>query len=55
VPFLPVEILMRTHNEEEAALLAKENIGAIFMGESELAKGMTKHTLEYLRKKSHGH
>jgi CPA2 family monovalent cation:H+ antiporter-2 len=51
----PVEILLRTHNEEEAALLAQENIGAVFMGEHELAKGMTEHVLDHLRKKPHEH
>ena len=37
--------MLRTHNEEEAALLQKENIGTVFMGEHELALGMTRHVL----------
>ena len=33
----PVEIIVRTHNEEEAALLRRESGGAVFLGEHELA------------------
>jgi CPA2 family monovalent cation:H+ antiporter-2 len=40
-----IEVVLRTHNEEEAALLQKENIGVVFMGEHELALGMTRHVL----------
>ena len=41
-----IEIVLRTHSEEESHLLRKESIGAIFFGEEELAKGMTRHVLE---------
>ncbi|MGE5385088.1 MAG: YbaL family putative K(+) efflux transporter [Betaproteobacteria bacterium] len=40
-----VEIILRTHSDEEAQLLEKENLGAVFMGENELALGMTRHAL----------
>lgn len=40
-----IEVVVRTHSEEEAALLVKENIGQVFMGEHELATGMTKYVL----------
>jgi CPA2 family monovalent cation:H+ antiporter-2 len=40
-----IEVVVRTHNEEEAALLEKEKIGKIFMGEHELALGMAGHVL----------
>jgi CPA2 family monovalent cation:H+ antiporter-2 len=40
-----VEVVVRTHNEEEAALLQKENIGTVFLGEQELALGMVRHVL----------
>ncbi|MES2353590.1 MAG: YbaL family putative K(+) efflux transporter [Pseudomonadota bacterium] len=40
-----IEIILRTHNEEEAALLRKEKIGKVFMGEHELALGMGRHVL----------
>lgn len=41
-----IEIIVRTHNEEEAALLRRESGGAVFMGERELALSMTRHILE---------
>jgi len=41
-----VEIVLRTHSEEEAALLEKENIGKVFFGEHELARSMIRHVLE---------
>ncbi len=41
-----VETLVRTHSEEEAALLRKENAGTVFLGEHELALSMTRHVLE---------
>jgi CPA2 family monovalent cation:H+ antiporter-2 len=41
-----IETVVRTHSEEEAALLEKEHAGKLFMGEHELAAGMTRHVLE---------
>jgi K+:H+ antiporter len=41
-----VEIIVRTHREEEAALLEKENVGTVFFGEHELARSMIHHILE---------
>ena len=41
-----VETLVRTHSEEEAALLRNENAGTVFLGEHELALSMTRHVLE---------
>jgi CPA2 family monovalent cation:H+ antiporter-2 len=43
-----IETVVRTHSEEEAVLLRRENAGAVFMGEHELALGMTRHVLERL-------
>jgi CPA2 family monovalent cation:H+ antiporter-2 len=40
-----IEIIVRTHNEEEAALLQKERVGTVFYGEHELASAMTHHVL----------
>ena len=40
-----VEIVLRTHTEEEAELLRSENAGAVFMGEHELALAMAGHVL----------
>jgi CPA2 family monovalent cation:H+ antiporter-2 len=42
----PVEIIVRTHNEEEALLLRRESGGAVFLGEHELARSMTRHILD---------
>jgi CPA2 family monovalent cation:H+ antiporter-2 len=41
-----IEIVVRTHNEEEAGLLEREAVGKVFLGEDELAKGMIQHVLE---------
>ncbi|HEU4708091.1 MAG TPA: NAD-binding protein, partial [Methylophilaceae bacterium] len=40
-----IEVVVRTHSDEEAALLEREGVGKIFMGEHELAAGMAKHAL----------
>jgi len=37
--------VVRTHSDEEAALLRKDNAGKVFMGEHELALGMARHVL----------
>ncbi|MGI8740917.1 MAG: NAD-binding protein [Gammaproteobacteria bacterium] len=41
-----VEAVIRTHSEEEAALLHKEQAGRVFIGEHELAHAMARHVLE---------
>jgi len=43
-----IEIVLRTHSDEEAAMLRQERIGIVFMGEHELALGMTRHVLDRL-------
>ena len=43
-----VEIVLRTHSEEEADLLRHEGMGRVFLGEHELARGMTQHIVETL-------
>ncbi|NTV97375.1 MAG: sodium:proton antiporter, partial [Thiobacillus sp.] len=40
-----IETVLRTHSEEEADLLRKEQAGMVFMGEHELARGMAGHVL----------
>jgi monovalent cation:H+ antiporter-2, CPA2 family len=47
-----IESIVRTHSEEEADLLRKENAGSVFMGEHELASGMARHLIERLRQRS---
>ena len=46
-----IEIIVRTHNEEEARLLESESASKVFMGEDELAKGMNSYLLARLGKK----
>jgi CPA2 family monovalent cation:H+ antiporter-2 len=43
-----VETVVRTHSDDEAELLAREHADRVFMGEHELALGMTRHVLERL-------
>jgi len=40
-----IETVVRTHNEEEAELLNNEKVAKVFLGEHELALGMTHHVL----------
>ncbi|HEX5805154.1 MAG TPA: YbaL family putative K(+) efflux transporter [Macromonas sp.] len=44
-----VAVVLRTHSEEEAELFRQENLGQVFLGEHELARGMTEHILSRLR------
>jgi CPA2 family monovalent cation:H+ antiporter-2 len=41
-----IEIVVRSHNEDESQLLRKDGIGTVFLGEDELAKGMMGHVLQ---------
>ncbi|WP_018988899.1 YbaL family putative K(+) efflux transporter [Aromatoleum toluclasticum] len=40
-----IEIVLRTHSEDDSRLLRTEGIGTVFHSEEELAKGMTGHVL----------
>lgn len=40
-----IETVVRTHSEEEAELLQRENAGKIFLGERELARNMSDYVL----------
>ena len=40
-----IEVVLRTHSDQEAEMLTRENVGKVFMGEHELALGMSKHVL----------
>ncbi|TMG93695.1 MAG: sodium:proton antiporter [Betaproteobacteria bacterium] len=44
-----IAVAVRTHSDEEAARLIKENVGKVFHGESELASGMARYVLGQLR------
>jgi len=41
-----IETVVRTHSDEEAALLRSENAGTVFIGEHELALGMARYVLD---------
>lgn len=46
-----IGVVLRTHNDEEASLLERENVGKVFMGEHELALGMARHVVEKMEGK----
>jgi CPA2 family monovalent cation:H+ antiporter-2 len=41
-----IEVVVRSHNEAEASLLARDSGAHVFVGEKELARAMTVHVLE---------
>jgi CPA2 family monovalent cation:H+ antiporter-2 len=41
-----IEVVVRSHNEEEAQLLQRELTGRVFVGESELARSITDYVLQ---------
>lgn len=41
-----IEIVLRVGGEDEAGLLEREKIGAVFYGQEELAKSLTRHVVE---------
>ncbi|MUV14390.1 YbaL family putative K(+) efflux transporter [Noviluteimonas gilva] len=41
-----IDIIVRSHNEEEAGLLARDQAGTVFLGEVELADGMSDYVIE---------
>ena len=43
-----LEVVVRAHSDDEANLLRKERAAEVFMGEHELALGMTRHVIERL-------
>jgi CPA2 family monovalent cation:H+ antiporter-2 len=43
-----IEVVLRTHNEEEAELLRRDGLGTVFLGEHELAKGISAHVIAAL-------
>lgn len=44
-----VQVVVRSHNEHEAALLRQETGGKVFVGEEELAGSMTRYVFDILR------
>jgi CPA2 family monovalent cation:H+ antiporter-2 len=49
-----IEIVLRTHSDEEAELLRREGSGTVFMGEHELALAMTRHVVQRMAGTSSG-
>jgi CPA2 family monovalent cation:H+ antiporter-2 len=49
-----IKTVVRTHSDAEAELLRSERAGKVFVGEEELANGMTEFVLENLRKDKGG-
>ncbi|MDR0736407.1 MAG: Kef family K(+) transporter [Zoogloeaceae bacterium] len=46
-----IEIVIRTHSEDESDLMRRESLGAVFFADEELARGMIQHVLEGFRKR----
>jgi CPA2 family monovalent cation:H+ antiporter-2 len=42
-----INVVLRTHSDEEAELLRREGLGTVFMGEEQLAKAMSAHILAH--------
>ncbi len=49
-----IEVVLRTHSDEEAVKLQEENVGTVFMGEHELAQGMALHVLARMERPPNG-
>jgi CPA2 family monovalent cation:H+ antiporter-2 len=45
-----IEIIIRTHNEEEAELWRSQHVGKIFLSEQQLANGMADYVLDTMHK-----
>jgi CPA2 family monovalent cation:H+ antiporter-2 len=44
-----ISVVLRTHSEAEAKLFSQEKLGAVFLGEKELARGMVAYILDQLQ------
>ena len=49
-----IQIVLRTHSDEEASMLREEHAGEVFMGEHELARAMTDHVLQRMTRQAEG-
>lgn len=50
-----IEVIVRTHSDEESELLLRDSIGHVFHGDAELAKGISSHILNSVNAKRRGH
>jgi CPA2 family monovalent cation:H+ antiporter-2 len=48
-----VEILLRTHSDEESGMLTRDKIGTVFFSEDVLAQSMSRHILERMKAGAH--
>ncbi len=48
-----IEVVVRTHSEDESELLSADGFGKVFFGEDELAKGMVRHIFDRFAPKTH--
>ncbi|MDR1349468.1 MAG: cation:proton antiporter [Zoogloeaceae bacterium] len=46
-----IEIVIRTHSEDESDLMRQESFGAVFFADEELARGMIRHVLDDFKKR----
>jgi CPA2 family monovalent cation:H+ antiporter-2 len=49
-----IEIVVRMHNDDEAKLFEHDALGKVFVGEHELAHGMSRHILDRMGVHSSG-
>jgi CPA2 family monovalent cation:H+ antiporter-2 len=47
-----IEVAIRCHSDMEANILEKDQAGAIFLDEQELAKNMVLHILQHVRRRA---
>ncbi|HSV48662.1 MAG TPA: YbaL family putative K(+) efflux transporter [Ramlibacter sp.] len=47
-----IQIVVRSHNAAEAALLEKEGTATVFVGETELGRAMVRHVLQFVERPS---
>ncbi|MES2839101.1 MAG: YbaL family putative K(+) efflux transporter [Pseudomonadota bacterium] len=45
-----IDVIVRTHNDEEADMLRQESMGTVFLGDTELARGMAAHVLQRFKR-----
>ena len=45
-----IDVVVRTHSDDEADLMRRDKVGGVFMGEHELARGMIGHIMDRLPK-----
>ena len=46
-----IAVVLRMHDEDAASLFDQDGLGAVFVGEQELARGMVEHVLEQMKKR----